>query len=91
MPGLEWRRAPYSRSLQSRNWPAALQTYGGSVDAEIDTIIDEVDKNADGGIDYEEFVAMMMKQSEEAAVVERVVQKRRSGLNSYKALQAFQY
>ena len=36
----------------------------GSVDAEIDSILDEVDKNGDGVVDYSEFVALLTKMNE---------------------------
>ncbi|GAB4824128.1 hypothetical protein N2152v2_011174 [Parachlorella kessleri] len=70
----------------------ALKAGGTSVDEEIDAIIAEIDKDGNGEIDYQEFVDMMLKQNEQ--LMETVAQQKRGlrgGLNSYKAMHAYNY
>ncbi len=62
------------------------------MDEEIDAIIAEIDKDGNGEIDYQEFVDMMLKQNEQ--LMETVAQQKRGlrgGLNSYKAMHAYNY
>lgn len=41
-----------------------MQKYGGEVDMDIEQILQEVDKDGDGRIDYDEFCAMMAAGNE---------------------------
>jgi Ca2+-binding EF-hand superfamily protein len=55
-------------------------------DAEIDRIVDDVDKDGDGEIDYEEFCAMLAQRQAVKGTVGK--NKTRGNLSAYKAAQS---
>lgn len=67
-----------SGTISRQELKEALQSTSVSVDKEIDQILDEVDKDGNGEIDYEEFCTMMCRVAQPAV-------KGRGGLNAYKA------
>ena len=55
-------------------------------DAEIDAIVNDVDKDGDGEIDYEEFCAMLSQRQAVKATVGKTTT--RGNLSAYKAAQS---
>lgn len=57
-------------------------------EAEIDRIVDDVDKDGDGEIDYEEFCAMLAQQAATKVAMMALKTKTRGNLSAYKAAQS---